>query len=108
MDGPSDPGLQNERTGLAWQRTLLSGVGCSLLISRLLAEISLTLAIATGLAALTAAAGLAWVGISRFRRNATALRRVRPVGGAAPHLLITVLLVLTAAGAIAYVALVSS
>ena len=56
---PWDPGLQNERTGLAWQRTMLAGLVCSLLVARLLAEVWLPLAVLVGLAALLGTRGWA-------------------------------------------------
>ena len=51
------PGLQNERTGLAWQRTMLSGLTCSVLVARLLASVSTTLAVIIGLLALLGTGG---------------------------------------------------
>ena len=103
MSGPWDPGLQNERTGLAWQRTVLAGLTGSLLMARLLADVSVILAVVTGLVALTCTAGLGWVGLRRYRRHDIALWANRPVGGALPHLLLTALVALTALAALLYV-----
>ena len=99
---PWDPGLQNERTGLAWQRTMLAGLTCSLLVARLLAEVSLALAALTGLVALLGTAGLGWIAIRRFRRNHDALHARRPVGDARPQLLISIVVTLTAVGALVF------
>ena len=103
MSGPWDPGLQNERTGLAWQRTVLSSLTGSLLMTRLLADVSVTLAVMTGLVALTCTAGLGWVGLQRYRQHASALWANRPMGGAVPQLLLTALVALTALAALVYV-----
>jgi uncharacterized membrane protein YidH (DUF202 family) len=103
MNAPWDPGLQNERTGLAWQRTMLSVLTCSLLLARLLAGVSLTLAVITGLVALACTAGLGWVAVLRFRRHSTDLHAGRPVGGGLPQLLAMLAIIATAGGALAYV-----
>jgi uncharacterized membrane protein YidH (DUF202 family) len=99
---PWDPGLQNERTGLAWQRTMLAGLTCSLLVARLLAEISAALAVLTGLVALLTTAALGWMAISRFRRHSQALHAGQPIGDARPKLLISVVVTMTALGALLF------
>ena len=102
---PWDPGLQNERTGLAWQRTMLAGLTCSLLVARLLATISLTLSVIIGLLALLCTAGLGWIAIRRFRMNDAAIREKGSVGDGKANGLVSLLVVLTAFGALLYVAL---
>lgn len=102
---PWDVGLQNERTGLAWQRTMLSGLACGLLVARLLAGVSLTLAILAGVLALGAAAAFGWVALRRFRLNARALARGTPLDDARPTALAAVLLALTALAGVGYVLL---
>ena len=99
---PWDSGLQNERTGLAWQRTMLAGLTCSLLVARLLAEIWVVLAVLLGLVALLTTAGLGWIAVHRFRRNSHALHALRPIGDARPQLLISVVVGLTALGALLF------
>jgi uncharacterized membrane protein YidH (DUF202 family) len=99
---PWDSGLQNERTGLAWQRTMLAGLTCCLLVARLLAGISVVLAVLTGLVALLTTAGLGWIAVSRFRRNSHALHGQRPIGDGRPQLLISAVVALTALGALLY------
>ncbi|GAA3563295.1 hypothetical protein GCM10022197_18550 [Microlunatus spumicola] len=102
---PWDAGLQNERTGLAWQRTMLSGLASGLILARLLAEVSLTLAILTGVVSLGAAAAFGWVALRRFRLNARALATGRHLDDARPAALASGLLVLTALAAVGYVLL---
>jgi uncharacterized membrane protein YidH (DUF202 family) len=99
---PWDSGLQNERTGLAWQRTMLAGLTCSLLVARLLAEVFVVLAILTGFVALLVTAALGWMAIARFRRNSHALHASRPIGDARPQALISVVVALTALGALLF------
>ncbi len=102
---PWDPGLHNERTGLAWQRTVLSGLGWGLLVARLLADVSLTLAILTGVLALGTSAALGWAALRRFHREARALVAGGRLGDGRPPALAVTLLVVTGAAAAAYVLL---
>jgi uncharacterized membrane protein YidH (DUF202 family) len=96
---PWDPGLQVERTALAWQRTLLSGLACSLVVARLVALVSWPAAAATGLAAVATTAALAALARHRFRRNDDAVRARRPLADGRAPLLLCVLVVLTAVAA---------
>ena len=102
--GPWDSGLQNERTGLAWQRTMLAGLTCGLLVARLLASISLTVAIIIGLLALLCTAGLGYVAIRRFRLNSMAIDREEALGDGKANALISILVVTTALGGLLYIA----
>jgi uncharacterized membrane protein YidH (DUF202 family) len=100
---PWDPGLQNERTGLAWQRTMLAGLTCSLLVARLLASISIFLSVVLGLVALLCTAGLGWLAIRRFRLNNLAIHREEALGDGRANVLLSMLVVMTAVGALLYV-----
>ena len=102
---PWDPGLQNERTSLAWQRTMLSGLACSLLVARLVAGLSLTLAIVVGFTALVGTALLGLVAVRRFRHHARALPARHLIGDGRSHLLLAGLVVGTAVAALGYVLL---
>jgi uncharacterized membrane protein YidH (DUF202 family) len=102
-EGPWDAGLQNERTGLAWQRTLLSGLTCSLLVARLLATVSLNLALALGLLALLCTAGLGALAVHRFRRQGVALLSGQPLEDGRSHALLAALTIGTALGALLYI-----
>jgi uncharacterized membrane protein YidH (DUF202 family) len=101
---PWDPGLQNERTGLAWQRTMLAGLTCSVLVARLLASVSVMLSVIIGLLALLCTAGLGYVAIRRFRLNNVAVHREEKLGDGKANAFTSLLVVLTALGGLLYVA----
>jgi uncharacterized membrane protein YidH (DUF202 family) len=100
---PWDPGLQNERTGLAWQRTMLAGLTCSLLVARLLASISITLSVIIGLLAMLCTAGLGYLAIRRFRLNTLAVHREEALGDGKANAFISILVVVTALAGLLYV-----
>jgi uncharacterized membrane protein YidH (DUF202 family) len=104
---PWDPGLQVERTGLAWQRTLLSGLACSLAVARLLALVSWTAAAVVGVLAVGGTAALGVLARDRLRRNDAAVREQRPLADGRAPLLLTLLVVVTALAAAAFVLLES-
>jgi uncharacterized membrane protein YidH (DUF202 family) len=103
---PWDPGLQNERTGLAWQRTMLAGLVCTLLVARLVAEVLLPVAIVLGLAALVGTAALGAIALRRFRRFDRDLHARHPIGDGRLQVLITAVVGVTAVGALVFAALV--
>lgn len=98
-----DSGLQNERTRLAWQRTLIAGLACGLVVARLLAPSSLMLAVAIGLAAVANTVALGWLTRRRYVRNQAKLHQDLPLDDGRAHLLVTVLLLTTGIGALGYV-----
>jgi uncharacterized membrane protein YidH (DUF202 family) len=104
---PWDPGLQNERTGLAWQRTMLAGLTCSVLVARLLASVSVLLSVIIGLLALLCTAGLGYVAIRRFRLNNAAVHQEEALGDGKVNALTSLLVVLTAIGGLLYVVVVT-
>ena len=79
-----DPGLQNERTALAWQRTALSMLAASAVMARL----TWSSGGVGALVILVVAAGLSlWVFIEsrgRYAHSAEMRLRPRPRGGRAP------------------------
>lgn len=82
-EGVLDPGLQHERTELAWDRTALSLMVVGALCVRL-AVTSLGVAWSVpGLLVVGAGAGVLWLGVRHSRRRVASLRAagspVRPV-----------------------------
>jgi len=69
----------------------------------LLAEISIFLSVILGLVALLCTAGLGWIAIRRFRLNNLAIHREEALGDGKANAVLSMLVVMTAVGALLYV-----
>lgn len=87
------PGVQNERTSLAWVRTALGLVVCALLAGRLAVVRGEGWAVGAALAAAVLAVGVLGWSHDRYPRAAGRLRRHKPVDFAGPALVLTLAVV---------------
>jgi uncharacterized membrane protein YidH (DUF202 family) len=85
----SDPGLQNERTSLAWVRTGLGLAACALLAGRLAVVRGQPWAVGAALAAALLAVGVLGWSHDRYRRAGRRLEQQRPVDFALPALVLS-------------------
>jgi uncharacterized membrane protein YidH (DUF202 family) len=99
---PWDSGLQSERTKLAWQRTALSTLAFSLVVTRLIAFHSWPLAaVVAGLAGIAALA-VAVSSTGRYRRINRALHGSTALPDARSFVALCALAVVAGIGALAY------
>lgn len=89
------PGVQNERTSLAWVRTALGLVVCALLAGRLALVRDTAVAAGAALTVAVLAVGVLGWSHDRYRRAARRLDAGRPVDFVVPALVLT-----TAVGAV--------
>lgn len=80
------PGVQNERTSLAWVRTALGFAACALLAGRLAIVRDQGWAVGAALAAAVLAVGVLGWSHDRYRRAARRLDQDKPVDFALPAL----------------------
>jgi uncharacterized membrane protein YidH (DUF202 family) len=88
---PWDRGLQNERTALAWRRTVLSTYGASLLVGRLLLESAPALAVALAACSTLLVAVVGGRAALRYRTADARLRASEHLPDARLFLAVTVL-----------------
>lgn len=84
----SDPGLQNERTSLAWVRTGLGLAACALLAGRLAIVRGQPWAVGAALAAALLAVGVLGWSHDRYRRAQRRLEQRRAVDFVLPALVL--------------------
>jgi uncharacterized membrane protein YidH (DUF202 family) len=84
------PGVQNERTSLAWVRTGLGLAGCALLAGRLAIVRGEGWAVGAAVAAALLAVGVVGWSHDRYRRAARRLEQRRPVDFVLPAFAVTV------------------
>ncbi|MHA6801034.1 DUF202 domain-containing protein [Bounagaea algeriensis] len=103
--GPWDPGLQTERTALAWLRTTLAFTVGTLVLLRLIAWHNAAAAAVCAVVLVPLAVGSTWL---TWRRNLQEERRLhagRPLPGAALHAAVSAAVVLAGAAALLYIVL---
>jgi len=88
------PGVHNERTALAWQRTALSLLGGAAVVARLAFDDLGLLAVLGFLVVLPLVAWVMWESRGRYRQHAGVRPRARPRGGRSPAALAAVAVVI--------------
>lgn len=99
---PWDPGLQVERTTLAWVRTAMSFIAGSMVLLRLIAHHSTVAGVVCALLLLPFSAALAYTAWRRHRRAENSLRAERPLPDGVQHAALAGLSVLVGAAAVVY------
>jgi uncharacterized membrane protein YidH (DUF202 family) len=80
----ADPGVGNERTALAWQRTALSMLAGSAIVARLTFDRLGAIALVSVMVVAPLALWVFWEGRWRYRHDAHIIRRRGSRGGRAP------------------------
>lgn len=97
------PGVAGERTQLAWQRTTLSGLTCSLVVARLIFPMSMIIAIVVALLAVTTTLVLGWLASRPYLTSVRTRETSHALRDGRQHFAITVLLIITGLGALAFI-----
>lgn len=101
-----DPGLQPERTSLAWQRTWLALLSAGLIVARLVAHYSLPAGIAIAAGSVLLAAALGRIGSRRYADLQHKLNAEVPQGRGGVNALLLGSFLLVGIGGLAYAWLV--
>ncbi|MBB5155237.1 YidH family protein [Saccharopolyspora phatthalungensis] len=101
--GPWDPGLQVERTTLAWLRTTLAFVAGMLVLLRLIGHESTIAAAACGVLTLPLGITISWLVWRRHLRNERRLHAETPLPGGALPAAVAALSVLAGCSGLIYV-----
>jgi uncharacterized membrane protein YidH (DUF202 family) len=103
--GVWDPGLQLERTSLAWQRTWLGLLSAGLVAARLVGHHHAAAGIVIAAASALLAALLGRVGSRRYARAGRQLHAEEPLGRGALNVLLLSFFLIVGVGGLAYVLL---